>query len=343
MASGAEKWSLPLFVADPSAVIAAAEKIVPLKVGDADLIDFSESVQIDAQGRETATRREVWRINSEVGVNSLSNIREPWLAWRQKRPEIKVRVIDAAQHPHLLDPAVLTDAGMPGAQDVFTDVKFVQGPLPAVAPGAIIEAEYIDADQESVMPGERFDRIRASHTSPVHHLELSIESAEPVHAIARGFGWDSEIPVKRTDSFKDGRQVIHFEVWDLPGFKPQPLLPPDSASGPEILFSTARSWQSVAAWYASVIDPLTGPEDITARPRTQDEFIAKAAALLADIQSHVRYTGVEFGMNAYVPRRPDEVLARGFGDCKEKATLLAHELRSHGIPARLALLSPISV
>jgi tetratricopeptide (TPR) repeat protein len=270
----------------------------------------------------------------------LSNIREPWLAWRQKRPEIKIRVIDAAGQPHMLDEAVLADAGMPGAQDVFTDIKFVQGPLPAVAPGAIIEAEYIVADQESVMPGERFDKFRATHANPVHHLELSIDSAEPVHALARGFGWNNEIPVKRVDSFKNGRQLIQFEVWDLPKFKPEPLLPPDAPSGPEIEFSTAESWQSVAAWYASLIDPFTRPDNLTPPPRTADVVISTAAALLANIQAHVRYTGVEFGLNAYVPRKPDEIFARGFGDCKEKATLLAYELRSHGIPARLALLSP---
>jgi transglutaminase-like putative cysteine protease len=43
----------------------------------------------------------------------------------------------------------------------------------------------------------------------------------------------------------------------------------------------------------------------------------------------VRYTGVEFGEAAIVPRKPSETLERRFGDCKDKAPLLVAMLREH--------------
>jgi tetratricopeptide (TPR) repeat protein len=56
------------------------------------------------------------------------------------------------------------------------------------------------------------------------------------------------------------------------------------------------------------------------------------------LHEHVRYTGIEFSDAAIVPWPPAETLKRGFGDCKDKATLLVALLRHAGIRADLALL-----
>jgi len=63
------------------------------------------------------------------------------------------------------------------------------------------------------------------------------------------------------------------------------------------------------------------------------------AQLVARLHREVRYTGVEFGEASLVPRRPAEVLARRYGDCKDKAALLVALLRAAGVPAHVALLN----
>jgi tetratricopeptide (TPR) repeat protein len=65
----------------------------------------------------------------------------------------------------------------------------------------------------------------------------------------------------------------------------------------------------------------------------------KEAALLNYLDQEIRYTGIEFGGAAIVPRDPADVLAKKYGDCKDKATLLVTMLRSAGIPAYVALLN----
>ena len=57
------------------------------------------------------------------------------------------------------------------------------------------------------------------------------------------------------------------------------------------------------------------------------------------LDREVRYTGIEFGEAAIVPHDPAETLAKKYGDCKDKATLLVAMLRAAGIPANVALLS----
>lgn len=65
----------------------------------------------------------------------------------------------------------------------------------------------------------------------------------------------------------------------------------------------------------------------------------KINRLLAWLNRTIRYTGVEFGEASIVPRTPDETQKRGFGDCKDKATLLVALLRASDIQAKVALLS----
>jgi cellulose synthase operon protein C len=58
----------------------------------------------------------------------------------------------------------------------------------------------------------------------------------------------------------------------------------------------------------------------------------------AFVVTNIRYVGLEFGIHGYKPYRVDEVLARRYGDCKDKASLTRALLGVLGIDARLVLL-----
>jgi tetratricopeptide (TPR) repeat protein len=60
--------------------------------------------------------------------------------------------------------------------------------------------------------------------------------------------------------------------------------------------------------------------------------------LLSMMRERIRYTGVEFGHQAIVPSAPRETLDLGFGDCKDKATLLVGLLSELEIDADVVLL-----
>ncbi|MEO8727722.1 MAG: transglutaminase domain-containing protein, partial [Acidobacteriaceae bacterium] len=120
------------------------------------------------------------------------------------------------------------------------------------------------------------------------------------------------------------------------------LLPPDVAPLPEVHISTASSWNAVAKGYASLSEPQIHPAQVAAfiaknvKPSQSREELVRS--MVQALHDNVRYTGVEFGVSAYIPQPAVSVLDHHYGDCKDKAALLVAMLRQAKIPAYLALL-----
>jgi len=103
-------------------------------------------------------------------------------------------------------------------------------------------------------------------------------------------------------------------------------------------WGSVRTWADVARWYTELTRdvPRGGPEiDALAREATAgaESPRDRIAALLDRVRSQVRYVAVEVGVGGYRPSTPVDVLARRWGDCKDKAFLLIDLLRAAGIDA----------
>ncbi len=134
----------------------------------------------------------------------------------------------------------------------------------------------------------------------------------------------------------------HLEyVWDERNVSP---LIPDSERPywfdpwPWVQFSEFKSWKPLIAWGLekySLGDPSDPAikainDEILANTSTQKEQVAK---VLSFVQNEVRYLGIEMGDGGYVPSAPGVTLKRRFGDCKDKALLMACMLRAKQIDA----------
>ena len=167
------------------------------------------------------------------------------------------------------------------------------------------------------------------------HLSAIIETPEsnPPHVEWRGIKG-----VQRQDEVDQGVVRVRLTASDLPVTRAPQFGPPEIVP-PEVTFSTVPNWQQVATWYSGIVERQVG----TPAPKTggdPTDRLGEVETILADVQSKVRYTGVELGMAAYVPRSPAETLERGYGDCKDKAVLLVSRLRAAGINAELVLVTP---
>ena len=143
--------------------------------------------------------------------------------------------------------------------------------------------------------------------------------------------------------------MLVFELGPLPAMEtPEDYLPAEDTKLPQVVFSTGKSWSEVATAYSALVEiaprsrrgPSAGPKGDRSgnwgtRYSRRDKIIER---LLASMRGQIRYTGVEFGKGAIVPRSSRETLARRYGDCKDQATLLVAMLRVAGIPAHVALL-----
>src|SRR5690606_35208309 len=74
-----------------------------------------------------------------------------------------------------------------------------------------------------------------------------------------------------------------------------------------------------------------------ASTETSDE--GRLLAALRFVQGEIRYLGVEVGPGSHAPNPPDQVLARRFGDCKDKTLLTITLLDRLGIEAHPALVN----
>ncbi|MGB6230496.1 MAG: DUF3857 domain-containing protein [Litorimonas sp.] len=89
----------------------------------------------------------------------------------------------------------------------------------------------------------------------------------------------------------------------------------------------APSYAVNAAARAAVADIVA---DIAAEHDTPK---ARTRAALDWVQTHIRYVGLELGEGGFVPRQPERVLRRRFGDCKDVTVLLLALLDGLGIEA----------
>ncbi len=104
------------------------------------------------------------------------------------------------------------------------------------------------------------------------------------------------------------------------------------------------SWSEVALWAdalfrlddASRAAVAAIADDIRAAHPGRD---AQLVAAIRFVQDDIRYLGIEMGRGSHEPRQPSLVLAQRYGDCKDKALLLAALLRQLGVEAWPALVN----
>src|SRR4029079_2141267 len=119
-------------------------------------------------------------------------------------------------------------------------------------------------------------------------------------------------------------------------------MPGYAEEAPYLHVSTYKSWEDVGRWYWHLVeDQLTGDDilhkaalDAVRGLRTDED---KIRALHRLVIEGTRYVGLEFGIHGFKPYKVTQVLARRFGDCKDKASLLLALLRESGIPSELVL------
>ncbi|CAM2005366.1 transglutaminase-like domain-containing protein [Acanthopleuribacter pedis] len=119
------------------------------------------------------------------------------------------------------------------------------------------------------------------------------------------------------------------------------VLPKMSRDGRPLNGFTADSF---GRWYGAQVAALPGLDAagkakavaLTAAAETPR---AKLTALHDYVRGNIRYVADELGRGAIIPRPSAQVLAQGYGDCKDRALLVRDMAAELGLDVRLALLS----
>ena len=139
-----------------------------------------------------------------------------------------------------------------------------------------------------------------------------------------------------------GERVYAFSARDVAAVDAEPAMPGLAEVAPYLHVSTYASWDEVGAWYWRLVEEqLAADDDLRRAARAVvhagDDDRARVRAIHDLVVTGTRYVGLEFGIHGYKPYKVTQVLARRFGDCKDKASLLVALLREVGVDAELVL------
>lgn len=336
-------WRVPRFTASAKVLYAEASRPSPPAGAGVIVLDEEETYVLDKKDRAVYTEYMVYKVLSQQGVQGWDSLGVYWEPWLGPRPTIRARVITSDFAVHELDPKTISDAPAEDEQsNIYSDARVLRAPLPAVAPGSVVEREVV-VRTSTLYPGSGMAGSSAFGRASVavERRTLTLQVPSSLHLKYKV----ELLPGLQPQRTKSGGQVkLVFEQGPIaPLRQAAHYLPSNVPAHPTVVFSTGESWQEVAQGYAKIVDSHIQTASLVATVATITRGLtsprAKLEALVQYADKQIRYTGVEFGNATVVPHLPQETLTRGYGDCKDKATLLVGLLRTAGIPAYVALLS----
>ncbi len=152
----------------------------------------------------------------------------------------------------------------------------------------------------------------------------------------------SSIPKLLHETKDEGdKHIERFSIDDMPPVAPEPNMPPWGEVLGHVHVSTFKTWDQLGAFYWGL---ARDSFDVDDEVRRRVKEITKNAKTDADkvkavykYATETRYVALEFGLEGIRPRRCAQTLARGWGDCKDKATLIVTMLRELGIPSTIVI------
>ena len=141
---------------------------------------------------------------------------------------------------------------------------------------------------------------------------------------------------------KGDTKIWHFLAENVAPLETEPSAPPATETLGHVHVSTYKNWDDMGRWYWGLVrDQFTADDEVRRRVGeitkglTDDK--AKVRAVYDFVVQKTRYVALEFGIHGFKPYRCAQIFARGFGDCKDKATLIVTMLKELGIPATIVI------
>jgi hypothetical protein len=220
--------------------------------------------------------------------------------------------------------------------DLVDDVRSKLLRIPAVVPGSIVASEV----EQELQPYLLADDWVFQLALPVREARLSLELPSGWSYKAR---WINHAEVAPSISGPNTQWTLS----DLKAIKEEPQMPPWQAISGRLAISLVppnghgrsfESWGEMGTWYLGLAQGrrVASPEikqQVAALTATQPTPLGKIQALAGFVQSDVRYVAIELGIGGLQPHAAADIFTRRYGDCKDKATLLATMLKEIGVDA----------
>ena len=309
----------------------------PVKVAMVTLLD-DETLTIQADGRQVSHER--------VAVKMLQHTRHVPSAVCFYNPKSgKVREFQAWLLPPTGKPTTFGKNAI-GYQSLSTSYEYDEERAKVIEPGS-------DLAPGTVFAWEIVDEEKTAFPADQH----SFQADDPVlisrYALTLPAGWVASATLFNHDPAPPqvSGTTYTWELRDLPWIEPEPHSPAIHTLAPRLGVNyypedpatpaarPVKNWRDMSVWAAGMYDAVRGgdPGDSRQGGRADggrgDRYSRDSRAIAAFVQK-TNYVAVEINIargGGYQPHAADQVLARHYGDCKDKATLMRALLKAAGI------------
>ncbi len=206
--------------------------------------------------------------------------------------------------------------------------------VPGLAEGDRLDYAYTLSGVNPALRGAFYDRQSFAFSIPVRLLRkrLLIDPSFDIYSKNHN---QSEEPERG----KSGRyNTLEWQKTNIEAVDTDDNVPYWQYTRPVYETSSVKDWSYVGAHfspYYNVTLPIPSGiqqviDEISAR---SDDPKRRAREALDFVQSNIRYLGIELGEGGFIPRSPELVLERRFGDCKDVTFLLLTLLKGLGVKA----------
>lgn len=228
---------------------------------------------------------------------------------------------------------------------MYYDARAKMLNFPALAPGDVLELQYRieDTAQDNLLSDYFGEVENIQGIYPKLRFQYSVDMPKERALYSNA----AKVPglAATTEEMEGGRMLYQWKTKGVPKVVPEPGMPGWAEVAPPLHVSTYKSWEQVSRyWWGLVRDQLTPNDELrqtvdrvlTGVDRKDDQAVIRAVYNF--VVANTRYVALEFGIHGYKPYRVDRILARRFGDCKDKASLIHAMLKVAGVDSRMVLL-----
>ncbi len=249
------------------------------------------------------------------------------------------RVVDLDQRSIVknIPPPSAVEAGL------FVDARLMHFSMPEMSDDCIIDYAYSSNNRGHLMQGEFWHQVYFQTSVPVQRYRFTIHTPKKktIHyQITSPQAVGSEPIITETHYTR----TYTFELRDVPPLREEAFMPAVEDLAYSINITSLDSWDKLMKWYGTLIreqDYVTPEIEQKTKALLRGAWSRreKIKRLYEYVATNIAYVGIELGIWAIKPHSAPEIFKEGYGDCKDKTTLLSTMLSAVGIQSYPVLIS----
>ncbi len=300
---------------------------------------FSETMRFENDGTGSDQTDATVKIVSESGVQAFGQLKVGYSALSDKLEIAYVRVHKPDGTVIQAQESAVQDLTFPDAP-VYTDYHEKHISVPALRPGDVLEYRFIRNVVTPLTPGQFWTSFSFTEKGIVLDEQLVINVPKDRQITLKSK--PGYTPTSRDEGDRRIYTWTHSRLQDDEDSKKKKKKPKQD-DVPTVQLTTYQSWQEVGTWYANLERERRIPDsavkaeaNLLVKGKADD--MAKVKALYDYVSRNIRYVSLSFGLGRIQPHAASEVLSNGYGDCKDKNTLLAALLDAEGFKSTSVLI-----